>query len=203
MAQHNRRERKKEETRSRILNSAFKLFVENGFESTTIDQIAEAADIGKGTFYNYFPSKEAALEGFIDELTLERGQKIWPGILQLPDTRQRLAKSYQSVTSWSEGYPELVKVFAFERLKAMLKSKKENFEFNQSDLYFAKIIKMGQDEGDIRDDVDALQLVSYLNAIFLVQICKWLENGAGQGLYELALQGVDFFLIGALSTEKE
>lgn len=201
MAQQNRRERKKEETRSRILSSAFKLFAENGFEATTIDQIAEAADIGKGTFYNYFSSKEAALDGFMDELSLERSQKIWPGILKMPDTRQRLAKSYQSIASWAEGFPDLMKVFAFERLKAMMKNK-EKFEYNQVDLYFAKIIQMGQEDGDIRDDIDALELVNYLNAIFLMQICKWLENGAGHRLYELALQGVDFFLIGALSTER-
>lgn len=202
MAQQNRRERKKEETRGRILNAAFKLFVQNGFEATTVDQIAEEADIGKGTFYNYFPSKEGVLEEYLEELGVQRGQKIWPDIRQAPDTRQRLAKAFQSLTSWSEEYPDLIRVYVYERFNALLR-KNENYQFNRTDLYFAEIIKMGQESGDIRQDMDSLQLMSYLNAIFLIQICKWLESGAGPGLYELAMQGVDFFLIGALSTEKE
>lgn len=202
MAQQNRRERKKEETRDRILKAAFKLFVQNGFESTTIDQIADEADIGKGTFYNYFCSKEAALDGFIEELSIQRGQKIWSSIMELPDTRQRLVKSYQSVTSWSEEYPDLIRVYALQRLNEAMK-KNENYRLNNNDLYFIEIIKIGQEAGDVRDDMDPLQLVSYLNAIFLIQVCKWLEGGAGPGLYELAVQGVDFFLIGALSTEKD
>lgn len=201
MAQTNRRERKKEETRSRILKAAFELFVQNGFETTTIDQIADLADIGKGTFYNYFSSKEAALDGFIDDLTAERGQQIWASILELPDSRQRLAKSYQSISDWAEKYPELIRVYLMERLNEAMK-KKDKYQPNNNDLYFAEIIKLGQKAGDIRDDIEPLHLVSYLNAIFLVQVCKWLEAGGGPGLYELAIQGVDFFLIGALSTEK-
>lgn len=201
MAQQNRRERKKEETRDRILKAAFKLFVQNGFENTTIDQIADMADIGKGTFYNYFSSKEAALDGFIDELTAERGQQIWAGILELPDSRQRLKKSYQSISVWAEEYPELIRVYSLERLNEAMKNK-ANYQPNNNDLYFTEIIKLGQEAGDIRDDIDPLHLVSYLNAIFLIQVCKWLEGGGGPGLYELAIQGVDFFLIGALSTEK-
>ena len=201
MAQTNRRERKKEETKSRILKAAFELFVQNGFEATTIDQIADLADIGKGTFYNYFSSKEAALDGFIEELAAQRGQKIWASILELPDTRQRLIKSYQSVTSWSEEFPDLIGVYSRQKLNEAMK-KNENYHPSNNDLYFIEIIKMGQEAGDIRADMEPLELLSYLNAIFLVQVCKWLESGGGPGLYELAKQGVDFFLIGALSTEK-
>jgi len=199
LVQQNRRERKKEETRGRILKAAFKLFVQNGFESTTIDQIADEADIGKGTFYNYFSSKEAALNGFIDELTVQRGQRIWADILELPDTRQRLVKSYQSITSWSGQYPDLIRVYALQLVNEAMEEDEEDRP-NNNDLYFAEIIKMGQEAGDIRDDIDVVQLVRYLNAIFLIQVCKWLQGGAGSGFQESVTQGVDFFLIGALST---
>jgi len=50
-----RRERKKEETRHRIFVAALKLFNDNGFEATTIDDITARADVSKGTFFNYFP----------------------------------------------------------------------------------------------------------------------------------------------------
>ena len=56
-----RRERKKLDTRQRIFSAAFELFREKGFEATTVEEIAERADVGKGTVFNYFPQKTAFL----------------------------------------------------------------------------------------------------------------------------------------------
>ena len=59
-----RRARRRAETRARILRAAWRLFERQGFFATTVEQITEAADVGKGTFFNYFPSKEHVLAGF-------------------------------------------------------------------------------------------------------------------------------------------
>jgi AcrR family transcriptional regulator len=56
-----RRERKKQRTRAAIQREAMRLFGEQGFEATTVDQIAEAADIAPSTFFTYFPSKVAVV----------------------------------------------------------------------------------------------------------------------------------------------
>jgi AcrR family transcriptional regulator len=56
-----RRERKKLETRQGLLEAAHHLFREKGYEATTVEEITERADVAKGTFFNYFPSKEALL----------------------------------------------------------------------------------------------------------------------------------------------
>ncbi|MEV5940832.1 TetR/AcrR family transcriptional regulator [Streptomyces sp. NPDC051994] len=62
------RERKKRETRQRISDLATGLFMERGFESVTIAEIAEAADVSVNTVYNYFPAKE--------DLFLDRGKGV-------------------------------------------------------------------------------------------------------------------------------
>jgi len=53
----NRRERKKAETRNRIIESAALLFQQNGYQATSIEDITEAADVAPRTFYSYFDAK--------------------------------------------------------------------------------------------------------------------------------------------------
>ncbi|MFI5890263.1 TetR family transcriptional regulator [Actinoplanes sp. NPDC051513] len=52
------RERKKARTRAAIRNHALRLFEEQGYAATTVDQIAEAAEVSQSTFFRYFPTKE-------------------------------------------------------------------------------------------------------------------------------------------------
>lgn len=63
-----RRGRKRERTRSAISDAAIRLFSERGFGAPTIDDITEAADVSKGTFYNHFQSKEEILVAFMADL---------------------------------------------------------------------------------------------------------------------------------------
>ncbi|MFX1452616.1 MAG: TetR/AcrR family transcriptional regulator, partial [Promethearchaeota archaeon] len=53
-----RREREKEQRREDIIDAAEKLFLTQGFENTTMKQIANEAEYSKGTLYNYYKSKD-------------------------------------------------------------------------------------------------------------------------------------------------
>ena len=57
------RERKKRATRAAIHDAGMRLFAEQGFAGTTIDQIADAADVSRATVFTYFPSKEDIVFG--------------------------------------------------------------------------------------------------------------------------------------------
>jgi AcrR family transcriptional regulator len=61
-----RRQRRSTETRERLFRAALRLFARKGFAETTVEDITNAADVGKGTFFNYFPSKEHLLTVFSD-----------------------------------------------------------------------------------------------------------------------------------------
>jgi AcrR family transcriptional regulator len=66
-----RRQRRAEETRLRLFRSAIQLFAERGFPNVTIGEITEAADVGKGTFFNYFESKDHVL-GVMADIQLSK-----------------------------------------------------------------------------------------------------------------------------------
>ena len=55
------RERKKARTRAAIQRHALRLFREQGYEATTVSQIADAVEISESTFFRYFPTKEAVV----------------------------------------------------------------------------------------------------------------------------------------------
>src|SRR6267143_832439 len=90
------RERKKLKTREAIQREAMRLFQKNGYEETTIEQIADAAEISPSTFFNYFPTKEDVVlydryDPMLASLMLERPVEETPSValrhvLQLMDT---------------------------------------------------------------------------------------------------------------------
>ena len=62
-----RRDRKKQQTRRALVDAAILLFAERGIHGTRIEDITERVDLGKGAFYNYFPSKDALIADIVAE----------------------------------------------------------------------------------------------------------------------------------------
>ncbi|MFJ8439313.1 TetR/AcrR family transcriptional regulator [Kitasatospora griseola] len=97
-AQPDRRERRKRETRDRILTSAVDLIVERGYEATTYDLIAERADLGRQTVFNHFPRKEDFVAAWVqarrdrlDALAADPASPDLPPLLRLAELFESMA----------------------------------------------------------------------------------------------------------------
>jgi AcrR family transcriptional regulator len=90
------RERKKADTRARIIESAVTLFGQRGIEAVTVDEIAAAADVGKGTVYNYFGAKEDIVVAFLIELD----RKALANMAKLPAPGMSVAEALDAA-AWS------------------------------------------------------------------------------------------------------
>jgi AcrR family transcriptional regulator len=87
------RERKKAKTRAVIREHAMRLFEEQGYAATTVDQIADAAEVSQSTFFRYFPSKEdVALSDEFDPLIVA-AMRAQPAGLDPIETIRRAIKS--------------------------------------------------------------------------------------------------------------
>src|SRR3989337_1705810 len=112
-----RRERKKDETRTRIFRAAIALLREKGFEATTIDEITARADVAKGTFFNHYPRKEAVLGSLSEEQLAEADEFAETIIAANKPARLKLIQLLQRIASVYEEEPELSQFVMRESMK--------------------------------------------------------------------------------------
>jgi AcrR family transcriptional regulator len=93
------RQRKKARTRAAIREQALRLLGDQGFDATTVEQIAAAAEVSPSTFFRYYPAKEDVLAGDgVDALAAEALAVQPPGLGPLAAVRAALASALASLT---------------------------------------------------------------------------------------------------------
>jgi len=94
-----RNERRKALTRARLLAAARRLFAAQGFEQTTIRDIASEADIALGGFYNYFPTKEDVLAALLEEALSGQLELLTLRQAQVDDVAERVSIAHRHLVS--------------------------------------------------------------------------------------------------------
>ena len=168
-----RRERHRAETRDRLYRAALALFAERGFLETTVEDITEAADVGKGTFFNYFPTKEhilaefggqrtAAVERALQDARETKGpvldvlrEMVGDAVGQADKSAALLRAIFAAHASCTSVREELVKRMHVARR------------------ILAQIIILAQERGEIRRDVPAMHLARMTQRIFMGVTMSW------------------------------
>src|ERR1700738_2447795 len=95
------RDRKKIQTRQAIRREAMRLIEDNGYANTTIEQIADAAEVSPSTFFRYFPSKERVLMAKVLDLVTIEALEQQPR--DMPSLRAFRRALEATMTTLSEG----------------------------------------------------------------------------------------------------
>jgi AcrR family transcriptional regulator len=191
-----RRERKKIETRQRLLESAFRLFRECGYDTTTVEQIAEAADVAKSTFFNYFGTKETILPALAEWRLQQLNEALLPeqGAPASPVARIKLALRLVADDPLAD--PVLARrLFAVGGHRLGLKP-----VHALTDL-LAKQVCQAQAVGEIRADLSPVYLGSVIRALFFQQLMMWHHGQRSVPLPELLDGTVDLLLDGIAGPE--
>jgi AcrR family transcriptional regulator len=147
-----RRERRRIETREKIFRAAMQLFAERGFFQTTTEDITEAADVGQGTFFNYFPTKQHVLSVLSEkqmEKVLAAEHEAQAGKLSMYDVLHRLI---HRITEEPGRTPALTRslVTAFisnDEVRELVRN-----TLGRGREILAGMIALGQKRGEIRRD---------------------------------------------------
>ena len=170
----NRRERRRAETRERLYRAALDLFAKRGFLETTVEDITEAADVGKGTFFNYFPTKEHVLATFGSqrlseiERAVERAKKgpILPALQELATDLAGQAKESPALLRAIYAAHASCKPVRAELQKRLKKGRE----------LVTQIFQMAQDRGEIRSDIPASELARLTQVVLLGVAVAWALN---------------------------
>jgi AcrR family transcriptional regulator len=122
----------RKKTRETILSSALKLFAEKGFQGTSMNDIAKAANISKGLAYNYFDGKKKIMEAIFEQLFIE-GEKMIEWIEAMDDPFEQIIGIIEGSFKYYEGEEELFKLymsFVFQP-EILEQGKKLAYEFDQ------------------------------------------------------------------------
>lgn len=171
-----RRERKRRELHERIYHTARGLFLERGLEATTVEQIAEAADIAQATFFNHFPSKQAVLREMASEV-FERFRGLLEEQRKRPvSTRERLAGFAARGAEVIERTPELTRDVLLEVLRSTAPPGQAGPHLDPVQQDFAALFRDGHQQGDVRDDWDPSFLGEIALSVFHGTIVNWIND---------------------------
>lgn len=173
------RERNRQRMKERIISAASELFKTRGFHPTTMDDIAEKAEISRGTLFNYFPSKETLLLPWGEEI-LEL--HIRPQLLAYLSTRPTAVQAFQFLfTLMSENiqaFPDVIGAFAREASKSYNTRNPAHTDFAGTGIQeiFIQILQYGQERGEVRLDIPLENTAHYLSALQTSLFFRLLES---------------------------
>lgn len=165
------REKKKIETRNKIFEVAGRLFKEKGFENTTVDEITREAGIGKGTFFNYYPTKEALLVDFVKEKEELVFDLVKNELRKNIHVRQRIKNALLTVAKSNEKNKELTRLFVVEHLRHYGYNERTSRGLNT---LLNKILEKGVEAGEIRNSIDIKKAAENITGIYYTSLMEWL-----------------------------
>ena len=170
-----RRERKKLEHRDRIVEAALKLFDLRGFDATSIANIMEEADLGTGTFYNYFKSKEDVV-GFLLSDRLEKIRREIEGLLQAPGTgRDKLRKLFEIVgNSFADEQQARVVILMLYGKKLPAAGMQGHAAMFCGLMH--ELVQEAQKNGEFRANMDTARITSFLLGVLMYTVRQYLRS---------------------------
>ncbi|MDR3616098.1 MAG: TetR family transcriptional regulator [Candidatus Obscuribacterales bacterium] len=183
------KERKRLATRTAILDTAKLLFEKEGFEKTSVDEIAAAALISKFTFYNFFDSKDELLS----QLHMEIFQSLMQNTAEQADTvtvTETFIEQIRRMARWSEQNKNLARMF-IERSRLVFPANNDN----NCLLKFSDLIRRGQATGEFRKDLKADDVTRYFFALAHGEKRNWVDSDCTYSLEENSINAAKFVLL--------
>jgi AcrR family transcriptional regulator len=168
-----RRQRRSAEIRERLFHAALKLFAEKGFVETTVEDITNVADVGKGTFFNHFPSKDHILLAF-GEMQLA---KLQDAVNAARDSNESMPHFLRSLGVRMTQEPTRNPAIIRALLQAYLSTSQVREAMidlqNRVHALHTQMIQLGQARAEIRSDLPAAEIAHVFRQTIFGTLLIW------------------------------
>ena len=171
------REQKKRKTKAAILESAMQLFSRQGYANTSINQIASAADVGKGTIYSYFQSKSEIFLAFCEEqlsfVNRELAEKSSSDSSLIGQLLTLFIGEFRFISRNKEFGRILMRETIFP--KELTVERSLELDNKYIDL-MVPLFQQAQKRGELRTDLELILVVGHFYALYIMTISGWYMN---------------------------
>ena len=172
-----RRQRRSTETRERLFRAALNLFAQKGFAETTVEDITNAADVGKGTFFNYFPSKDHILIAFSD-MQLAKLQGAVESMRQSSEPMSSFLHTMSvRMTEEPARAPDVVRAILQANLSNSSVRNVMKERNARAEALLTQLVEIGQERGEFRRDLPALELAQVFRQTTFGTLLMWSVYG--------------------------
>jgi AcrR family transcriptional regulator len=179
-----RKEREKEQRRQEIISAAEKVFFKRGIDNSTMDDVAEKAELSKATLYLYFSSKDEIYSAILTKNQEKLFRSIRNATEQLTDTREKITALISNFISFQKKNPDYFEAFFYFLNKDVMNGEKDCYleERKISGQAFlsdwAKLVQKGKKEELIREDLNEIPvaLILYMQLIGFLKIYPKLKK---------------------------
>lgn len=200
MKKETRFEKRKAETKAKIFKAAVGLFLEQGYEITTIEQIVERADVAKGTFFIHFPTKKAVIfylgeqrVALLEEILVEKLKAIKSAREKIFGLLNVLAEENEK----NKQITGLITKEIFKELFSEINPEKENQM--KLKMLLVKIFADGQQQGEFHKDFDPIKAADIVISIYFYTLFQWLDGGLSKSLTDEISDRVKIVMAGIAS----
>ena len=175
-------------TRGKIVSAAWKLFYEQGYEHTTVEDILALSGTSKGTFYHYFEGKDALL-GTLSVLFDEKYAELMPTIPDGENALDTLAWLNRELFAMIDASIPLELLARL--LSTQLTVRGEKHLLDRDRLYFRllrEIVSRGQARGEVRADMTVSEITKAYALMERAMMYDWCLCG---GVYNLSRYGAE------------
>ena len=188
-------------TRSRIVSAAWKLFYEQGYDDTTVEEIVEESGTSKGSFYHYFSGKDALL-GSLSDLFDDKYEALIPTLEADMDSFDKLMFLNQELFLMIDNSVSLDLVARMYSSQLVTTGEKHLMDHNR--LYYKllrQIVSEGQQKGELRGDAAVNEIVKAYALCERALIYDWCISNGDYSLSQYAKTMMPIFL-GSFRAEK-
>lgn len=181
-------------TRSRIVSAAWKLFYEQGYDDTTVEEIVEESGTSKGSFYHYFSGKDALLSSLSD-LFDDKYQELIPTLQEEMDSFEKLMYLNQELFLMIDNSVSLDLVARMYSSQLVTAGEKHLMDHNR--VYYKllrQIVSEGQKKGELRSDAAVNEIVKAYALCERALIYDWCISNGDYSLSQYAKTMMPIFL---------